>query len=81
MSEEGTISSNPTTVDAALQSGLLGMITIADILHQLIQNQPPVVSGKQKYQQQVQPYSHLNNTKATVCEPSMIINGDIKAVN
>lgn len=34
--EEETISSNPTTIDVALESGLIGMITIKDILNQLV---------------------------------------------
>ncbi|GAA5814891.1 hypothetical protein MFLAVUS_008394 [Mucor flavus] len=35
--EEGTVSSNPTTIDVELEPGLLGMITCVDILNQLIQ--------------------------------------------
>ncbi|KAI9338045.1 hypothetical protein BD770DRAFT_422514 [Pilaira anomala] len=37
ISEEGTVSSNPTTIGAELESGLLGMITSKDILNQLVQ--------------------------------------------
>ncbi|KAI8080348.1 hypothetical protein BDF21DRAFT_30195 [Thamnidium elegans] len=35
--EEETVSSNPTTIDVELESGLIGMITSADILNQLTQ--------------------------------------------
>lgn len=86
VSDRSSLSSN-TTIDVAFQSGLLGMITLAGILHQLlVENQPVMLKGSGKDDisnnkvGQPAPYHHLNNTKATICEPTVILSG-MKAVN